>query len=104
MLVGTRYLLLCWRRAGTDALAESAQLVSIGGIPRCFVTWVTTKLVMFKEFTCRRIQNGYGRRVEVINFLKRCAEVCKSINFVGRHIVCLAETSIPAALSSPMLT
>jgi hypothetical protein len=56
--VGTRYPLLCWRRAGTDALAESAQLVSIGGIPSCFVTWVTTKLAMFKGFTCRRIQNG----------------------------------------------
>jgi hypothetical protein len=56
--VGTRYPLLCWRRAGTDALAESAQLVSIGGIPSCFVTWVTTKLAMLKEFTCRRIQNG----------------------------------------------
>jgi hypothetical protein len=56
--VGTRYLLLCWRRARTNALAESAQLVSIGGIPSCFVMWVTTKLAMFKEFTCKRIQNG----------------------------------------------
>jgi hypothetical protein len=56
--VGTRYPLLCWRRAGSNALAESAQLVSIGGIPSCFVTWVMTKLAMFKEFTCRRIQNG----------------------------------------------
>ncbi len=56
--VGTRYPLLCWRRAGTDVLAESAQLVSIGGIPRCFVTWVTTKLAMLKGFTCRRIQIG----------------------------------------------
>ncbi len=56
--VGTRYPLLHWRRAGTNALAELAQLVSIGGIPSCFVTWVTTKLGMFKKFTCRRIRNG----------------------------------------------
>ncbi len=56
--VGTHYPLLCWRRAGANALAELAQLVCIGCIPSCFVTWVTTKLAMFKEFTCRRIQNG----------------------------------------------
>jgi hypothetical protein len=31
--VGTRYPLLCWCRARSNALADSAQLVSIGGIP-----------------------------------------------------------------------
>ena len=54
--VGTHYQLLCWHRAGSDALAELAQLISTGGIPSCFVTWVMTKLAMFKEFTCSRIQ------------------------------------------------
>jgi hypothetical protein len=65
--VGTCYPLAIWPRAGTDALAETTEFVGIGGIPHGFVTGVTTKLAMFKEFTCSRVQEGEGRRT--INFL-----------------------------------
>ena len=60
----TRWL---WCRARTDALAETTEFVGIGGIPRGFVTGVTTKLAMFKEVTCSRVQDGEGRWT--INFL-----------------------------------
>jgi hypothetical protein len=53
--VGTWYPLAIWRRARTDALAETTKLVGIGGIPLCFVMGVMTKLAMFKEVTCRRV-------------------------------------------------
>ncbi len=59
--VRTCNLLTIWRRAGTDALAETTKFVDIGGIPRGFVTGVTTKLAMFKEVTCSRVQDGEGR-------------------------------------------
>ncbi len=53
--VGTCYPLAIWRRAGTNALAETTKFVGIGGIPRGFVMGVTTKLAMFKEVTCSRV-------------------------------------------------
>ncbi len=59
--VGTCYPLAIWRRAGTDALAEMTKFIGIGGIPRGFVMGVTMKLVMFKEVTCSRVQDGEGR-------------------------------------------
>ncbi len=65
--VGTCYPLAIWRRARTDASAETTKFVDIGGIPRGFVTGVTTKLVTFKEVTCSRVQGGEGRWT--INFL-----------------------------------
>jgi hypothetical protein len=65
--VSTCYSLAIWRRAGTDALAETTKFVGIGGIPRGFVTGVRTKLVMFKEVTCSRVQDRESRWT--INFL-----------------------------------
>jgi hypothetical protein len=53
--VGTCYPLAIWCRAGTNALAETAEFDGKGGIPRGFVTGVTTKLAMFEEVTCRRV-------------------------------------------------
>ena len=42
-------------------MAEMTKFVGIGGIPRGFVTGVMTKLAMFKEVTCVRVQDGEGR-------------------------------------------
>jgi hypothetical protein len=65
--VGICYPLAIWRRARTNALAETTKFVGIGGIPRGFVTGVRTKLAMFKEVTCSRVQDREGRWT--INFL-----------------------------------
>jgi hypothetical protein len=65
--VGTGYPLAIWRRARSDALAETTEFVGIGGILLGFVTGVTTKLAMFKEVTCSRVQDREGRWT--INFL-----------------------------------
>jgi hypothetical protein len=59
--VGTCYPLAIWRRAGTNALAETTEFVGIGGIPCGFVTGVPTKLAIFKEVICDRVQDGEGR-------------------------------------------
>ncbi len=40
--VGTCNPLAIWRRAGTNALAETTKFIGIGGIPRGFVMGVMT--------------------------------------------------------------
>jgi hypothetical protein len=81
--VGTCSPLAIWHRAGTDALAETTEFIGIRGIPCGFVMGVTTKLAMFKEVTCSRVQDGEGRWTT--NFLQHCTEVCKAIGFLGGH-------------------
>jgi hypothetical protein len=81
--VGTSYPLFGWRSTRANALAEPPEFVSVGGIPNSLVAGVPTKLAMFKEFTCSRIQDREGRRVTAIQGLKRRTKVCKSINLFG---------------------
>jgi hypothetical protein len=81
--VGTPYPLFGWRSSRANALAEPPEFVSVGGIPNSLVAGVPTKLAMFKEFTCSRIQDREGRRVTAIQGLKRRTKVCKSINLFG---------------------
>ncbi len=59
--VGTCYLLAIWRRAGTNALTEMTKFIGVGHIPSGFVPGVTTKLAMFKEVTCSRVQSAAQR-------------------------------------------
>jgi hypothetical protein len=44
--VGACYLLTIRHRTRSNALAQAAYLIGIGGIPSCLVTGVTTKLAM----------------------------------------------------------
>jgi hypothetical protein len=68
--VGTPYPLFGWRSSRANALAEPPEFVSVGGIPNSLVAGVATKLAMFKEFTCSRVQDREGRRVTAIQGLK----------------------------------
>ncbi len=57
-------------RSRSNALAEPTQFVGIGGIPNGLVAGVTMKLAMFKEITCSGVQDGEGREVKAIHFIK----------------------------------
>ncbi len=58
--IGTRYSLVGLGSSRANALAKSAQLIGIGGIPRTFVTGVSTELAVLEELASSWVEHGQG--------------------------------------------
>ena len=41
----------------SNSLAQSSELVGVGGVPSCIVAGISTELAMFKEFTSGGIED-----------------------------------------------
>jgi len=68
---GTPYPLFGWRSSRANALAESSELVSVGGIPNGLVTGIATELAMLEEFACSRVQDREGSGVPAVQGFER---------------------------------
>lgn len=70
-------------RSRANALAKSAQLIGIGGIPRSFVTGVSTELAVLEELASSWVEHGQGSCA--INSIECFTKECKAVGCFGGH-------------------